>query len=109
MVERLRDVMEQIDRPMVESWVRDLVLVKTFIGLRFQEAILRKVAEQKGLPYRPSTPDEEARGIDGFIGELPVSIKPDTYKAMQALPESIEVGMIFYAKARDGITVEYDF
>jgi hypothetical protein len=82
MVERLRDVMEQIDRPMVEAWVRDLVLVKTFIGPRFQEAILRKVAKQKGLPHRFSAPEEEARGIDGYIGELPVSIKPDTYRAM---------------------------
>lgn len=109
MIERLRAAMIQIDRPMVEAWVKDLVLVKTFIGLRFQEAILRKIAEQKALPYRFSTPEEESRGVDGYIGERPISIKPDTYKAMSQLPESIEVGLVFYAKVKDGIVLEYDF
>ncbi len=109
MIERLREAIAKIDRPMVEEWVRDLVLVKTFIGLRFQEAILRKVAEQRGMDCRFSIPAEEARGIDGYIGDLPVSIKPDTYKAMMQLPETIEVGMIFYTKTKDGIVIEYDF
>ena len=94
---------------MVEAWVTDLVLVKTFIGLRFQEAILRKIAEQKNLPYHLSTRDEEAHGIDGYIGELPVSIKPDTHKAMAQLPETIDVGFIFYTKVKEGLVLEYDF
>src|SRR5580658_9863212 len=37
MVTHFKDVMSQIDREMVEKWVRDLVIVKTFIGLKFQE------------------------------------------------------------------------
>lgn len=109
MVEQLRATMDLIDRPMVEAWVRDLVLVKTFIGLRFQEAILRKIAEQRNTPYRLSTTDEEARGIDGYIGEVPVSIKPDTYKAMAQLPENIGVAFIFYTKQKDGLVLEYEF
>ncbi len=32
---------------MVEQWVKDLVIVKTFGGLRFHEAILKKGAEIK--------------------------------------------------------------
>ena len=55
MVESLRGSIEQIDRDMVECWVRDLVLVKTFIGLRFQEAIPRKIADSRGLSYRLAT------------------------------------------------------
>jgi hypothetical protein len=98
-----------IDRDMVETWVKDLVLVKTFLGLRFQEAILRKIAEQKNVAYRFSTTDEEARGIDGYIGNVPVSIKPDTYKTMAALPENIGVAFVFYAKQKDGLMLEYDF
>ena len=109
MVEQLKTTITQIDRPMVESWVKDLVLVKTFIGLRFQEAILRKIAEQKGVSYRASTPDEEARSIDGYIGGLPVSIKPDTYKTMARLPENIGVAFIYYTKQKDGLVLEYDF
>lgn len=101
--------MTQIDRAMVEQWVQDLVLVKTFLGLRFQEAILKKVAGQKSEAYRLSETAEEAAGIDGYIGELPVSIKPDTYKTMTRLPESIAVQFIFYKKVKDGLILEYDF
>lgn len=108
MVENLKVAMEQIDKPMVEKWVRDLVLVKTFIGLRFQSAILRRVAEDKGEDYRLSTREEEAIGIDGYIGEQSVSIKPDTYR-MNRLSEQINVPFIYYTKLKDGIRLEYDF
>lgn len=109
MVEQLKASLAQIDRPMIEAWVKDLVLVKTFLGLRFQEAILKKIAGQKDTSYRFSSSEEEARGIDGYIGDLPVSIKPDTYKAMAQLPESIDVEFVFYTKLKDGIALEYDF
>ena len=109
MVEQLRNTMQQIDRPMVERWVRDLILVKTFIGLRFQAAILRKVSDIKGVFYTLATTEEEARGIDGYIGDIPVSVKPDTYKAMAQLPEQISVRFIYYTKLKDGITIEFDF
>ncbi|MEM4408829.1 MAG: MjaI family restriction endonuclease, partial [Candidatus Caldarchaeum sp.] len=88
-------------------WVRDLVLVKTFAGLRFQEAILKKGAEIKGTNYRLSEPNEESRGVDGYIGEIPVSIKPYTYEVKAALPESIEIKIIYYRKIDDGIEVNY--
>lgn len=41
-------VIDNITDDMIELWVRDLVLVKTFIGLKFQEAILKKVADATG-------------------------------------------------------------
>lgn len=109
MTERLRETIAGIDRSMVEAWVKDLVLVKTFVGLRFQGAILHTIAAQKNVPYRFSTTDEEARGIDGYIGDLPVSIKPDTYKTMAQLPENIGVAFIYYTKQKDGLVLEYDF
>ena len=109
MVENLKIAIEQIDRPMIERWVSDLVLVKTFVGLKFQVAILEKVAAQTGEPFRLATAAEEARGIDGFIGGRAVSIKPDTYRAMAALPENIGVELIFYSKTKDGLRIEADF
>jgi len=74
-LKELRDSLSKIDQTMVEQWVRDLVIVKTFAGLRFQEAILKKGAEIKGTNYRFSEPDEESKGIDGYVGDIPVSIK----------------------------------
>lgn len=107
MLQNLRNAIDSIDQAMVEQWVRDLVVVKTFIGLRFQEAILKKGAELKGTNYRLAEPDEESKGIDGYIGGVPVSIKPHTYKAKAALPEHIGARIIYYKKVDDGIEVDY--
>lgn len=106
----LKGALDQIDYPMVERWVRDLVLVKTFVGLKFQAAILRRVAQEKGESFRASTVEEESRGIDGFIGERPVSIKPHTYRvAAMQLPESISADIIYYQKRGSDLVVEFDF
>lgn len=86
-LKELKNSLNKIDQTMVEQWVRDLVIVKTFAGLRFQEAILKKGAEIKGADYRLSEPDEESKGIDGYIGDIPVSIKPHTYEVKASLPE----------------------
>jgi hypothetical protein len=74
MLENFKDALNEIDHDLIEKWVRDLVIVQTFIGLRCQEAILQKVSEAYGVSYRLATPEEEAQGIDGYIGDEPVSI-----------------------------------
>ncbi|MGQ9848169.1 MAG: MjaI family restriction endonuclease [Bacteroidales bacterium] len=106
-LKELKNSLNKIDRTTVEQWVRDLVIVKTFAGLRFQEAILKRGAEIKGTDYRLSEPDEESKGIDGYIGDIPVSIKPYTYEVKAALPEHIDIKIIFYRKIDDGIEVDY--
>lgn len=103
----LRNSLDKIDRVMVEEWVRDLVIVKTFAGLRFQEAILRKGAEILGTNHRLSNADEESKGIDGYIGDIPVSIKPRTYETKSELLEHIEAKIIYYDKIDDAIEVDY--
>ena len=108
MVEQLRSAIEKIDEKMVEEWVRDLVIVKTFMGLRFQEAILKKAAEIKGTDYCLSDFSDESKGIDGYVGEIPVSIKPETYRVKAALPEEIVVKTIYYEKIKNGIEVDFE-
>jgi len=107
MVEKFKQVLNQIDRSVVEKWVRDLVISKTFLGLRIQEAILKKGAKILSIDYRLSTPEEEAKGIDGYLGEIPVSIKPDTYKLKPALREVIKVKMISYKKVNEGVEIDF--
>lgn len=102
-----RITLNKIDKNVVKQWVKDLVIVKTFIGLRFQEVILKKAANIKGVSYRLSNPEEEAKGIDGYIGDIPVSIKPHTYKMKAALPEHIPIKIIYYRKVSNGIEVDY--
>jgi len=106
MIEELKKAINQIDKSMVKEWVRDLVIDKTFIGLKFQETILKRVAKMRKVSYRLSNPKEESKGIDGFIGDVPVSIKPITYKTKNMLNEKIEVKFIFYDKKKDGINVD---
>lgn len=107
-VENLRHAIKLIDRDMVEHWVEDLVISKTFNGLYVQKAILASLAEKRGTTYRLATPDEESIGIDGYIGNIPYSVKPDTYRTMGRLSESIDVKMIYYTKTKTGLTVEVE-
>lgn len=108
MVTNFKDVMSQIDREMVEKWVKDLVIIKTFVGLKFQEAILKSVSQFFKTSYRLAQPAEESAGIDGFIGNKPVSIKPTTYDLKKSLAEIIEAPVIYYEKVKDGIKVSFD-
>lgn len=107
-VENLKEAIQLIDKDMVRQWVEDLVIVKTFNGLYVQKAILKKIAEIKGNNYRLATPEEESQGIDGFVGNIPYSIKPDTYKTMERLSETINVRMVYYSKKKTGLTVEVE-
>jgi len=105
MIDNFREVINQIDETMIRQWVRDLVLIKTFIGLRFQEAVLKKIAENFGTSYKLSMPEEESKGIDGYIGNIPISLKPITYRSMKMLTEKIDADIIYYEKQKDGIKI----
>ena len=80
MIQNLNNAIKQIDKALVRKWVEDLVLTKTFVGLCFQESILKVIAERRLVNYRLATSIEESQNIDGYIGDIPVSIKPITYK-----------------------------
>ena len=108
MVELLKNAIVEIDKDLVRKWVEELVVVKTFAGLKFQEAIISKVADEVSLPYRLATPEEECKGIDGFVGDNPISIKPVTYKTKMGLNEIIDIPIVFYDKKKDGILIQYE-
>jgi hypothetical protein len=106
-IDNLKKALPLITDEMIKDWVTDLVVYKTFNGLYFQKAILSKIAEEENTTYRLANPHEEAEGIDGYIGNIPISIKPDTYNIMDRLPEHIDVKIITYSKKKDGISVNY--
>lgn len=103
-----QQVIENITDEMIELWVKDLVLVKTFIGLKFQEAILKKVVESTGHDYSLASPEQEARGIDGLIGGREVSIKPASWKDQVIQRESLQGVLIYYRKTEDGLEIEFE-
>ena len=106
MVGNLKTAMALIDDNMIRMWAEDLVIAKSYTGLHFQQAILSRVAKMKRTTFRVALPDEESKGIDGYIGQEKVSIKPETYKSKLGLPESIRIPIIYYEKLKDGIRVD---
>ena len=107
-VQNLRNAIPLIDKEMVMHWVEDLVINKTFNGMYVQEAILASLAEKKGESFRLATPPEESVGIDGYVGKIAYSLKPDTYKSMGRLSETIDVKMIYYTKTKTGLKIEVE-
>lgn len=104
----MKRAVDLINRKMIEAWVKDLVYTKTYCGLKFQSAIIAFLAGKLGKSWRLATIEEEAKGIDGFIGETPVQIKSATYKIESRLSEIIDVPIVYYEKKKDGINIEYD-
>ena len=107
MIKKMRAAMAEIDREMVHRWISELVLAKTYTGLRFQKSILKELAAETGDTWRLAGPADESRGIDGYIGTMPVSIKPVSYITKPELQDDIGPEIIFYKKVRGGIRVYY--
>src|SRR3989344_7603383 len=97
--EEVKKGLDKIDRKIVELWVEDLVIDKSFWGLKVQEAILNKIEKKTGIKCRLANKDEESKGFDGFIGNNAVQIKPDSYKvASNVKTEKSRAKIIFYKK-----------
>ncbi|ELZ48783.1 hypothetical protein C465_09055 [Halorubrum distributum JCM 9100] len=94
MVEKMRDAFEEIDEEMTHDFLRDLVLFKTYEGFDIQEAILRKLGEMYNEEVTRASAEDESKGIDGYVGDQPVQIKPTTYP--DDLQEGIEVPIVTY-------------
>jgi hypothetical protein len=106
MVERMREAFEQVDKEMTRQYLRDLVLFKSYEGFDIQEAVLKKLGEMYDLEVQRADAQDESKGIDGYLGDQPVQVKPVTYK--DNLQESIEVPIIFYDENKSNKTMKVD-
>lgn len=101
---RMQENLNSLTEEDVYNWTKDLIIDKTFSGLQIQLDILEMVCDNEN--YRLANTEEEAKGIDGFIGDEPVSIKPNTYKkTIQAGKESIPYRIIYYKKTKHGLVI----
>ena len=107
-IQLLTEAIHLIDKDMVRQWVYDLVINKTYDGLYVQKDILEFLAKERHATYRLATPEEETKGIDGYVGDIPYSIKPESYKTMDRLSETIPVKMIYYAKTNTGLKLDIE-
>lgn len=107
-IKEQRKALRELNKSMVRQWVEDLIFHKTYEGLYVQEKILEILAKQQNSTYRLATRKEEKKGIDGFIGDVPYSIKPTSYKAKPQLLEVIDAKRVFYTKTKKDIKVEVE-
>ncbi len=95
----------------ISEWKRiiQIVLVKTAEGLIIQEMILKKLAEKYNLKYQLANKEQESKGIDGYIGNIPISIKPKSYESKKTtVRDKIEVQIVYYKKTDKYLTIYYD-
>lgn len=104
----MREAVNAIDKTLIEQWVKDLVYTKTYCGLKFQSAIIAFIANELGKKWELANVEEEAKGIDGYIGGKPLQIKSITYKMENRLAETIDIPIVYYDKKKDGIIIEYE-
>lgn len=106
-VDRIRAELDQITPQECEDYVRDLVIDKSFIGHGIEEAVLRKIAEKTGRIFTPSTLDDERRGIDGYLDDEPVSVKPASYRADENTHDTpLPAKVFYYALSESDVTSE---
>ena len=99
MIKQLREAIDKIDDEMVKDWVEDLIITKTAEGLVIQEIILKYLSEKLDKDWIRASSDDESKNIDGYIGEIPVQIKPATYLSKKpTVRDNINVEMIYYKR-----------
>lgn len=63
-------------RKIAEDYILDLVINKTHYGMSGEYYAVLATAKYFNLDYRFSTAEEESQGIDAWIGNNPVQVKP---------------------------------
>lgn len=112
MLKMFKKSLNQVSDDVIYHWLIDLIRDKSFKGLDIQQKILKMVSKDKGCEYRTANAEEEARNIDGFICDKPVSVKPLSYKKqIQPLDlEKIDIPIIYYwIDKNNELQLEYDF
>lgn len=63
-------------RELAQEYILDLVINKTHYGMSGEYHAVLAAAQYFGMKYRFSTAEEESQGIDAWIGDYPVQVKP---------------------------------
>lgn len=80
-----------ITEDMCTDYIKEIVYNKTHMGMAGEEMAIEVVANYFNMPYRFSTKEEEAKGIDGWIGTTPVQVKPNDSPKKFNIPNSVDM------------------
>lgn len=103
-----KEAINLIDKDMVKKYITDLVLVKSRKGLIYHDMVFNYLAEKEDSTYRLATPEEESKGIDGYVGEKPLQIKPHTYLNNPRLQEEFTCDIVIYKDTGTYLEIYYE-
>lgn len=95
-----------ITEDMCIDYIKELAYNKTHMGLGGEEMAIQAIAKYYKLPYRFSNAQEESQGIDGWIGDSPVQVKPhdSAFKAhVHNHPDKDKVLLVTYDKDEETV------
>lgn len=106
--EKEKQAINEITDENLQAYYDDLMFNKTFYGLYVQDEILRSIAADRKAKFRKPTATEESQGIDGYIDDVPYSIKSESYKESAAKNnETINAKMVYYKDNKKDKTIDY--
>lgn len=85
LVSRIESVGGTLDWGYAVSWASryiESMLVNSYRGFMDEERAIELVADELQMPWRVAPPEDESRGIDGYIGGRSVQVKPDTHTSL---------------------------
>lgn len=103
-----KEAINNITEQDLNDYYDDLMFNKTFAGLYVQDKILKDIADENNAIYRKPSATEEGRGIDGYIDDVPYSVKSETYRNSAAKNnETINAKMVYYTENKKSKTIDY--
>lgn len=105
-LKNVKKALNSIDENTMTAYVEDLVLAKTYRGFRIQQLIFKEIKKQYHVRFKPATTKDESKGIDGYLNDEPVSVKPVSYKKQTQLQESHDIPIVYYKFTAQHIEVD---
>jgi hypothetical protein len=82
---------------LIAIWVEALIIEKTYNGMMAQVQVLSHLAQHNSMKITRATSSEDSQGIDGYIGNTSVNVKPASYN-----PIRIAADQVVYYKTVSG-------
>ena len=89
----------------LRNFAKSLVIDRTYYGFAIQEALFVFLSKEYQLEYEESSDKEDSRQVDGYLDEIPFSVKPSTFRYSSEYGKKRNVRQITYEANEEGIAI----